>query len=134
MSYKLFLDDIRSPAQVVWAKLPENVSWHISRSFKDFREALLLNGIPDFVAFDCDLAEEHYTWANRNEFLVKQYAGEFQEKTGIDCAIFLIKQCKVGNRRPPEFVVHSMNVVGGGEITRLMIEAQKEFDKSSPVG
>ena len=88
------------------------------------------HGVPKFVSFDCDLAEEHYEWANRHEFLIKQYAKEFKHKSGIDCAELLIHQCKVGNRRPPEFVVHSMNMVGGAEIKRLIEQAQKEFDKN----
>lgn len=133
MSY-LFLDDIRQPKQVKWVKLPECVEWNIVRNYNEFQDFLSKHGIPKFVAFDCDLGEEHYLYANNPEFLKKQERREFRERTGIDCAKLLIQQCERTGQRPPEFVVHSMNIIGGREIKRLMEDAQKRFDNSTSVG
>lgn len=120
--YYLFLDDERRPQQVIWASLPQNVSWVIAKNYDQFREAILNMGIPKFISFDCDLAPEHYAVANRPEFLVKQYQNEFKEKTGIDCAIYLANHCKMFKKPVPEFVVHSMNKIGGAEIKRILEE------------
>ena len=60
MSYNLFLDDIRDPEVVTWVSLPK-VEWTVVRSFKEFTDVLKKKGIPNYVAYDHDLCDQHYT-------------------------------------------------------------------------
>ena len=108
--YKLFLDDVREPEQVTWVKLPDG-PWEIVRNYDQFVEHISKNGIPSFVAFDHDLAEEHYGANPRSEF---------KEKTGYHCAKWLIEKCMNEDTNFPHYVVHSMNPVGKMNITSLV--------------
>lgn len=115
MSYKLFLDDVRQPKDVKWIEIPPG-SWTIVRNFNDFVSAIENRGMPDHISFDHDLAEEHY----RN-----QLGGKFIEKTGLDCAKWLLEYCRIFIRPIPPYTVHSLNPVGRDRIT-LLIESFKE--------
>ena len=57
--YKLFLDDVRNPKDVKWINLPLG-PWVIVRNYHDFVKYITSNGLPEFVAFDHDLGQEHY--------------------------------------------------------------------------
>ena len=57
--YHLFLDDERNPSSVTWVRLPY-VQWEVVRSHKEFTEFVNDFGLPEFVTFDHDLADEHY--------------------------------------------------------------------------
>jgi hypothetical protein len=59
MSYYLFLDNMRMPGDVSWARLPGAV-YKVVRSYDEFVAYINENGIPDFVSFDHDLADQHY--------------------------------------------------------------------------
>jgi hypothetical protein len=108
--YKLFLDDVREPEQVTWVKLPGG-PWEIVRNYNQFVEHINKHGIPSFVAFDHDLAEEHYGANPRSDF---------KEKTGYHCAKWLIEKCMDEDTSFPHYVVHSMNPVGKMNITSLV--------------
>lgn len=111
--YSIFLDDIRDPKDVTWVSLP-NVKWTVVRSYNDFVKTIKDKGIPMFVAFDHDLSDDHY-----NNYHGIDDAGrmiidydKFKEKTGYDCAKFLVEECIKRKIKFPEYVVHSMNPVG----------------------
>lgn len=119
--YKLFLDDERIPANVTW--VPEVFSspfdWVVVRSFNEFVKQIEENGLPSVISFDHDLAIEHY-----NEGL----AGlpprkDYKEKTGYDCAKWLVEYCMDNKKKIPEFYVHSMNPVGRENIKCLLMQA-----------
>ena len=101
--YKLFLDDIRNPSDVKWVQLPLG-PWEVVRNYNEFVSHVTKNGLPAFVAFDHDLADEHYG--------TNPSKSEFKEKTGYDCAKWLIDYCIDNNLRFPEYEVHSMNPIG----------------------
>lgn len=112
MSYYLLLDDIRSVDDVKkYTKLP-NISddqWIIVRSYKEFRDIIWNQGIPKFVAYDHDLSDAHYGHGLNGD---KIDYDKYEEKTGYDCAKFLVNECnKLGIKHPP-YQVHSMNPVG----------------------
>jgi hypothetical protein len=114
MSYKLFLDDVREPVQVKWVELPLG-PWEIVRNYQQFVDHITKNGLPSFVAFDHDLADEHYrpSMYNKDGHYTNYYTdGTFKEKTGYDCAKWLIEYCINNNRIFPEYEVHSMNPIG----------------------
>ncbi|UOE36979.1 cyclic-phosphate processing receiver domain-containing protein [Chryseobacterium oryzae] len=67
-------------------------------SYGDFVKYISENGLPDFISFDHDLGEE---------------------KTGYDCAKFLVEFCLDHQLCLPEYVVHSQNPVGKENIEKL---------------
>lgn len=114
--YNIFLDDLRKPKDVSWVELP-NVEWIIVRSYKEFRNLVWEKGIPKFVTYDHDLSDAHYGHGlNYDEIPYETYF----EKTGYDCAKFLVNECnKLGVKHPP-FSVHSMNPVGAKNIFKYI--------------
>jgi ribA/ribD-fused uncharacterized protein len=120
MSYYLFLDDSRKPHQVTWVSLPENVAWVSARSYTDFVYVISQMGIPKFVAYDCDLCQEHYDayFAHREGYL-KVYPN-FKTKCGIDCVEYLIKLCKKNGVKHPDCIVHTQNNYTRGYIENMI--------------
>ena len=107
--YYLFLDDARLPRQVTWEKLPENVPWVHARSYSDFVQAIEKFGVPKFVAYDCDLCEEHYeAYFKLAEKYSLQYL-DFKNKCGIHCLQYLLDVCKKKQINHPAYVIHTMN-------------------------
>ena len=85
MSYYLFLDDARKVSDVTWVTLPENVAWVIARSFEDFIQTIQKMGIPKFIAYDCDLCQDHYdAFFNLREHYITEYRN-FKTRCGIHC-------------------------------------------------
>ncbi len=71
MGRYLFLDDIREPRDAFYytKELMFNLkSWDVVRNYNEFVDWVELNGLPDFISFDHDLADSHYTpehlWAD----------------------------------------------------------------------
>lgn len=117
--YNLFLDDFRFPEQVKWINLP-NVKWEIVRSYDEFVAFITKNGLPNFISFDHDLADEHYKELNNSfdsDFI--QYS-LFTEKTGYDCAKWLVKYCFDNRASLPHYTVHSLNPIGKKNILSLL--------------
>jgi hypothetical protein len=56
MSYKLFLDDLRT-VEMVYKQLSET-DFVVVRTFRDFVAYIQQNGLPDFISFDNDLGED----------------------------------------------------------------------------
>jgi len=119
--YYIFLDDVRSPRDVKWVSLPL-VPWTIVRDYKEFRTTIWNKGIPEFVAYDHDLADVHYGSMNHGGAIDYD---NLTEKTGYDCAKLLCNECMKANVKHPEFVVHSMNPVGADNIRQYI----KQFNR-----
>jgi hypothetical protein len=121
---KLFLDDERKPFDVQWISDVRyyELDWDIVRSYDQFVEYILEKGIPDFVSFDHDLADEHYQALEESED--HQYHATL-EKTGYMCAKWLVAHCSDNKIKFPEFKVHSMNPIGKDNII-YYIKSAKE--------
>lgn len=115
MSYKLFLDDIRSPRDCVeyMRNTIYNEKWVVVKNYDDFCNTVIAGGIPEMVSYDHDLADEHYCDGDRG-FVRDDYS----EKTGLDCAKWLKQYCRKKDEAHPPFLVHSMNPVGAENIKR----------------
>jgi len=130
-TYNLFLDDIRHPYDCIsYMPSPGIYSkylWKTVRNYDEFVSFITQNGLPDLISFDHDLADSHYhpDMHNGQEAYNRHYA-EFTEKTGMDCAKWLIDYCMDNNKELPDFVVHSMNPAGGENIKSLLTQF-KEF-------
>lgn len=118
--YNLFLDDIRTPSNVANYILPNNLrpqylkeTWVIVRNYEEFVNVIAANGMPAKISFDHDLADIHYdpeTWTE---------GFEYHEKTGLDCAKFIIELLLDTGKNIPEVIVHSQNPVGAERILNL---------------
>jgi hypothetical protein len=98
----LWLDDYRDPfdSNVNWltfspiSLIDVEVVW--VKSYKEFTEWIITNGLPDAICFDHDLAHEHMSFFFTNgghENPPDPSSVEFEEKTGYDCAKWLVNYC-----------------------------------------
>jgi hypothetical protein len=111
MSYNLFLDDTREPHKFLNDYIR---AWVVVRTYSDFCKTITEQGLPGFISYDHDLADEHYVQS-------VDYT-KFKEKTGYDCALWLINYCQRTKKPLPNWQVHSMNPVGRANINDLLIK------------
>jgi len=110
----LFLDDIRYPIEAyhyIKQAIYLRKDWHIVRNYEQFINRILEYGLPEMISFDHDLADKHYLESDSEEFI---------EKTGYDCAKWLVEHCMDNDLDLPEFYCHSMNPVGKENIESLL--------------
>ena len=117
MKKLLFLDDIRNPIDAKTFAKNRGVDisiysekWIIVRDFLQFTEWITQNSLPDFISFDHDL-------------------GESDERTGMDCAHWLVNYCLDNNVSLPKWAVHSANPVGYDNIRGLLTNFEKIKNK-----
>lgn len=151
---KLFLDDFRTPDiafRYTYDQIYLAEDWVIVRNFEEFCKAITRYYkeskklfptpiLPDLISFDHDLADEHYApeeyWNDYNEWAKEQ---KFKEKTGYDCAKWLVDFCQDHNVLLPEFLCHTMNPVGKQNIMFILTNFRKfqkqqrnEINKNNP--
>lgn len=136
MNYNLFLDDERNPGNVTWVELASKkvkAPTIIARNYNEFVDFISREGLPATVSFDHDLADEHYRHMltdnslNRHTAFVDDEFGGLnvtfdygEEKTGYDCAKWLVQYCIDNDLKFPEYTVHSMNPVGAERIRQYI--------------
>jgi len=121
----LWLDDYRDPATSPFLNkyVPDNSAYKIVwvKSYNEFVKWITNNGLPSKIAFDHDLADEHYApqdrWKDYNDWADSQ---DFQEKTGMDCVKWLTEYCMDNNVELPNWVCHSANPSGVENMTGLL--------------
>jgi hypothetical protein len=112
----LWLDDLRNPFNDLEGKVPKEeglIEWVLN--YEQFIQWIEKFGLPDIISFDHDLAD----------FDIKNTQPNHQEKTGMDCAKWLVNYCIDNNEKLPKFYVHSANPVGSKNIESLL----KNFNK-----
>lgn len=115
----LFLDDIRYPREAYYYTKQEvfiREDWNIVRNYQQFVNWILKKGLPEMISFDHDLGDEH---------LINTDDLAFAEKTGYDCAKWLIEYCIDHHVDLPKFYSHSMNPVGKENIINLLDNFKK---------
>lgn len=133
MSYTLFLDDIRHPFEVSWVEIPQLDAVFTVRSYNAFVKHIEFNGLPKFVCFDHDLADEHYAvMEEENSYTyddgdLKKTFNYGTEKTGYDCAKWLVDYCAEKGLKFPRYVVHSMNPAGKERIQGYIENAKNHL-------
>ena len=108
-NYNLFLDDVRVPTQVTWVDIPKNQHYSLVRNYDQFVELITLRGLPKYVCYDHDLADCHYGHGLNNDEIPYD---SYKEKTGLDCAKWLVGYCFAKKIKHPPYIVHSLNPVG----------------------
>jgi hypothetical protein len=120
----LFLDDVRRPEHVNWKELPRInlLAWVIVRNYEQFTWCIGQFGIPEFVSYDHDLADDSYQQTNTitEDGEIKFDYTKVKEKTGYDCAKWLVNKCLDLRIPHPPFIVHSLNPVGAENITKYI--------------
>lgn len=123
--YYIFLDDERFPAQVKWTSIPD-LPWTVVRTYGNFRALITVKEyLPEFISFDHDLSIEHYRQLIKNE---SDYA-KYSEKTGYDCAKWLVDYCRKNELSLPKYTVHSLNPVGAQNIKWLLESYRDEVNR-----
>jgi len=129
---KLFLDDIRNPKDCTNGLVPSHLNkmfwdndWNIVRSYDQFAKWIVSNGLPDFIAFDHDLADVHYIMD-----FSKNSDNQGTERTGYDCAKWLGDYCIQNGLKLPDFVVHSQNPVGKSNIQGYLLNVERFLESN----
>ena len=122
-NYHLFLDDERQPRQVTWVEIPQQVHWVVVKSYDEFVRYITHEArkgvLPGFISFDHDLALEHYSgyMLVRSGLPYDEVFKNTKEKTGLDCAKWLVETYLLPNNLPlSKYQVHSMNPEGAANI------------------
>jgi len=106
----LYLDDVR---------IPTEGDWQVVRNYDEFISHINLNGLENYelISLDHDLGEgamvEYYTNVKPNYEL--DY-NRIEEKTGMDCARFLVAEAMNKKIQLPTVYVHSANPIGSANI------------------
>ena len=95
--YNLFLDDNRDPNKF----LNDTKTWVIARNYNQFVNMITKQGLPDLISFDHDLCD-----------VDQGKVEDFKEKTGYDCAKWLIEYCMKTNQSLPKWQIHTFNPAG----------------------
>lgn len=129
MKKLLFLDDYRNPfitledgsSWLVFSPIPQPFEVIWVKSYNEFVAWITSNGLPDAVLYDHDLADEHYApkeiWDKPHE--VQKRMESFTEKTGYDCAKWIVEYCMDNNLKLPLYNIQSANPVGKANIDGL---------------
>jgi len=110
----LYLDDVRTPID------PE---WNVVRSYDEFVAHIKLHGLENYqcISLDHDLGEEAMQEYFRNvKPNQKLDYNNIKEKTGYDCAHWLIDEAFRTGVTLPIIYVHSANPIGASNIISLI--------------
>lgn len=106
----LYLDDVRTP---------KDINWEVVRNYDEFVAHIKMNGLENYevISLDHDLGDtamqEYYNNVRDN---YKIDYNNIKEKTGMDCARFLVAE-SMNKRIPlPQIYVHSANPIGSANI------------------
>lgn len=116
--YNLFLDDMRVPTDVTWVEIPVDQHYTVVRNYKEFVDLITLRGLPKYICYDHDLADGHYGHGLKNDEIPYD---SYNEKTGYDCAKWLVDYCFAKKLKHPPFIVHSLNPIGKKNIESYII-------------
>jgi hypothetical protein len=130
MKKLLWLDDIRNPFVYDWLLqyAPEfaygdgETIW--VKNYNQFVEWINTNGLPDLICFDHDLSDITEI-LNSNLVLASDWG---EEKTGYDCAKWLVEYCMDNQLDLPQWRIQSANPVGKQNINGLLSN-YKNFKK-----
>ena len=133
--YNLFLDDERVPysphggiedAFNYTHNLDYvNLDWVIVRSYDQFVKHIELNGLPQTISFDHDLADQHY------QYLLKQNDVDYtkyNEKTGMECVKWLCDYCIDNNKKLPKYLIHTQNQIGSENMLQYIRNFKKFYE------
>ena len=107
---RLYLDDVRIPTEDGWA---------VVKNYDEFVAHIRMHGLESYeiISLDHDLGDtamnEYYNNVHPNYTL--DYSN-IKEKTGMDCAKFLVAESMTKGIPLPAIYVHSANPIGSANI------------------
>jgi len=112
----IWLDDVRDPLKNNWLKYSPiqgkyNIVW--LKSYDQFIEWIIKNGLPTAICFDHDLG-----WTKTKD-------NQDEEKTGMDCAKWLVEYCLDNDLKLPLYNIQSDNIPGKMNIDGLLSNFKK---------
>ena len=128
----LYLDDTRTPTDTI----PNFEKWYVVRNYNEFVNWIEKNGLPDYISFDHDLAEEHMEdyWQHQFKGIPTIDYNTFTEKTGLDCAKWLVEYVEKNNINLPRLLgVHSANPLGSLNIQNFLNGYKKHIGQEENV-
>lgn len=133
MKTLLWLDDIRNPHEDDWLNFspinrPFKTVW--AKNYRNFTRWIEENGLPDAICFDHDLGIPVALEA-REKGMSKRQSRKLkqQEKTGYDCAKWLVDYCIINEKPLPKWNVQSANPVGKDNINGLLNNFLKHYEQ-----
>ena len=134
MKTLLWLDDVRNPSENGWlnfSPIGKDVKVIWIKSYDEFVYFINEEPLPDAICFDHDLGERDYTVWMDYAGMSKEEALEYisdGEKTGYDCAKYLIDMCIVTGSKLPLYNIQSANPVGKENIKYLLENYKKHYE------
>ena len=107
---RLYLDDMRNPIAD---------DWQVVRSYDEFVAHIRMHGLENYevISLDHDLGDtamnEYYTNVRDN---YKIDYSNITEKTGYDCAKWLVSESMTNKIPLPQIYVHSANPIGSANM------------------
>ena len=107
---RLYLDDMRNPIAD---------DWQVVRSYDEFVAHIRMHGLENYevISLDHDLGDtamnEYYTNVRDN---YKIDYSNITEKTGLDCAKWLVSESMTNKIPLPQIYVHSANPIGSSNM------------------
>jgi hypothetical protein len=125
MKFNIFIDDFRNPKDAfLYTRNPlyNILKWDIVKNYDEFINFIINNGLSniEFISFDHDISDEHYDDTISQE--------NYTEKTGYDCAKWLVNYCMDNNFKLPNYFVHSMNPAGKQNILSILNNYKKHCE------
>lgn len=122
MKKLLWLDDTRNPLENNWLvfspiEQPFEVIW--VKNYNQFCAEIIQNGLPDAICFDHDLSDFQAMKSGYPE-LMEEVEWTENEKTGMDCAKWLVEYCIDNNKPLPLYNIQSANPVGKQNIDNYL--------------
>jgi len=107
----LYLDDIRKPLAN---------HWQVVTNYDEFISHIRLNGLENYelISLDHDLGEQatNEFYKNTQPNYTLNYDNIVNEKTGLDCAKWLVAESMTKKIPLPQIYVHSANPIGSANI------------------
>jgi hypothetical protein len=107
----LYLDDIRKPLAN---------HWQVVTNYDEFVSHIRLNGLENYelISLDHDLGEQatNEFYKNTQPNYTLNYDNIVNEKTGLDCAKWLVAESMTKKIPLPQIYVHSANPIGSANI------------------
>lgn len=116
--------------------LRDNRLWDTVRSYNEFVDKITKCGLPVFISFDHDLADQQYPQGDEQIFEIDYTKGRYGSNTGYHCAQWLINYCRENKLPLPSYQCHSMNPVGKANIIQLLnkYKETQNYDRQSDTG
>jgi len=110
----IYLDDVRTPVQNTLDKM-----WHVVRNYEEFVAKVSEVGLENIevISLDHDLGDSAMMEFYRN--VSPNYTLDYSnitEKTGMDCAKWLVNQSIETCKLLPQIYTHSANPIGSANI------------------